>query len=251
MRTSLAAGLVRSARRNFNHGTSEVRLFELGKVYHAGDNGRPLERVSLGILGTGGFAGLNWRNPGQPYDLFHMKGIVAGLLTRMRSAPFEFVPVQGIAWLDPDEAASVQVGGAQVGILGALARSVSEDLKLKQAVYVAELDFEALVPFVFAPVRYEPLPKYPGAERDLSVVISRDVPYAAIRSGIETLGIPELVSVNLIDVYEGEKIPPDKVSMTLRFSFLDREKTLTVDRVQAFSDNLLTFLRQTHGAVLR
>jgi phenylalanyl-tRNA synthetase beta chain len=72
-----------------------------------------------------------------------------------------------------------------------------------------------------------------------------------VRSGILGLGIAELVYVDLIDVYEGEKIPGGKLSMTLRFTFQDRERTLTIDRVQGFSENILTYLRNTYGAKLR
>ncbi len=251
MRTNLTAGLVRSARRNFNHGMAEVRLFEIGKVYRAAGDGRPVERVALGILGTGGFAGCNWHHPALCYDFFHLKGVVDGLLSAMRSAPFEIVPVQGVPWLNPADAAAARVGGRQVGVLGSLHPALAEEHKLKQPVYVAELDFEELSGLISTPVRYEPLPRYPSVERDMSVMVGRDVSYGSIREGIGSLKIRELAGMDLIDVYEGEKIPADKVSMTLRFTFLDREKTLTVDRVQGFSDNLLTFLRQTYGAVLR
>ena len=54
-----------------------------------------------------------------------------------------------------------------------------------------------------------------------------------------------------MDVYEGDKIPPGKVSLTLRFTFQDSEKTLTVDRVQDFVDTVLSSLYKTYGAELR
>ena len=251
MRTNLAAGLVRAARRNFNYGSSEIRLFEIGKVYRAGEEARPVERVSLGILGTGGFAGFNWDHPVLDYDFFHLKGIVTGLLSGLRSARCEISPAHDVPWLNPAEAASVRLGGGIVGVFGALHPAVMEEYKFKQAVYVAELDFETLSGLIFEPVRYEPLPKYPRVERDMSIMVSREVAYGSVRAGMQSLGIPELVAIDLIDVYEGDKIPADRRSMTFRLTFLDREKTLTVDRVQSFSDNLLTFLRQTYGAVLR
>jgi len=57
--------------------------------------------------------------------------------------------------------------------------------------------------------------------------------------------------LELIDVYEGENIPADKISLTIRMTFQDRNKTLTVDQVQALSDNVITFLRSSYGAQLR
>jgi len=52
-------------------------------------------------------------------------------------------------------------------------------------------------------------------------------------------------------VYEGEKIPEGRVSLTLRLRFQDPEKTLTVDRVQEFVDTVLSFLKKSFGAGLR
>ena len=57
------------------------------------------------------------------------------------------------------------------------------------------------------------------------------------------LGIGELAALELMDVYEGDQIPAGKVSMTLRLTFLDREGTLIVDRVQSFSDNIVHLLQ--------
>jgi phenylalanyl-tRNA synthetase beta chain len=103
----------------------------------------------------------------------------------------------------------------------------------------------------FAPVEYRSLPKYPLVERDLSIVVSRDTAYQTIYEGIFGLGLAELIKIDLIDVYEGEKIPQGKLSLTLRFTFQDPEKTLTVDRVQGFTDTILSLLTQSFGAGLR
>jgi phenylalanyl-tRNA synthetase beta chain len=85
----------------------------------------------------------------------------------------------------------------------------------------------------------------------MSIVADRSIAYGAICRGITGLNITELTDINLIDVYEGEKIPTGKVSLTLRLTFQDREKTLTVDRVQYFIDTILSFLSKTYGVGLR
>jgi len=122
---------------------------------------------------------------------------------------------------------------------------------MKQPVYLAEMDFERLARHAFAPIQYESLPRYPMVERDLSIVVNRDLAYRTIQKGIAGLGIGELTGVDLIDVYEGEKIPAGKLSLTLRLTFQDRERTLTVDRVQSFIDTVFSFLMKTYEAGLR
>jgi phenylalanyl-tRNA synthetase beta chain len=250
LRVSLIPGLVRAARRNFNYDQPIVRLFEVGKIYDNGPDG-PKERRALGILGTGSYTGINWHQSSEEYDYFHLKGVVCALLEGMRSAPFEIRPAKDLPWVNPMDASRLSLGGADIGILGSLHPALAQDLKLKSPVYVAELDFTELTLHVFEPERFTPLPKFPNAERDLSIVVPQDLSYQAVRSGILKLGIPELIRIELMDVYEGEQISAGKISMLLRLTFQDPEATLTVDRVQGFSDNIRNFLRDRFGADLR
>ena len=153
--------------------------------------------------------------------------------------------------MNPRDAALLEVGGERIGVFGSLSPAIEEKYKLKQPVFLAEIDYERLARHAFAPVEYRSLPKYPLVERDLSIVVSRDTAYQAIHDGISGLGLAELIKIDLIDVYEGEKIPQGKLSLTLRFTFQDPEKTLTVDRVQGFTDTILSLLTQSFGAGLR
>lgn len=251
LRCSLLPGLVKTARQNFNHGIWAVRVFEIGKVYALDSEGRPRERNMLGILGAGCFAGRNWQQPAGDYDYFHMKGVVTALVRGMRSEPAEIVSAPGVCWLNPNHASVLMMNGKRLGVLGSLHPDLQAELKLKLPVYLAEIDFEELSRHALMGVQHQSLPKFPSVERDICVMVSRDVAYGAIRDGICGLGMQELISMDLIDVYEGEKIPQGKVSLTFRFTFQDRAKTLTVDQIQGFSDNILTFLRENHGAKLR
>jgi len=251
MRTTLAPGLVRSAKRNVNFDQRLIRLFEIGKVYGPKADGVPGERHALGILGAGGFAGQNWTNPSPDYGFFHLRGLIEALMHGLRIRSFNIKPTTAVSWLNPRDAATLEIGDDCIGLLGSLSPALEDKYKLKQPVCLAEINFERLAKYAFSPVTYESLPKYPSVERDMSIVVSRDTVYHAIHDGIAGLKIPELTGIELIDVYEGEKIPSGNVSLTLRLTFQDREKTLTVDRVQDFVDTVLAFLNKSYGAGLR
>jgi phenylalanyl-tRNA synthetase beta chain len=248
MRGWLVPGLMRAAKHNFNHNQRSVRLFEVGKVFRRGEDGAVVERNSLGILGTGSLSPPNWLGASADYDFFHLKGMVMGLLSGLRCAPAEIVPTSQISWLDEATSAALMIGGQRVGVLGRLHPDLEEELKLKQAVYVAEIDFQELYAHLFSAVRFEPLPRFPSVERDISFVVSKEFSYHSLRQGILEVKIAELAALDLIDVYEGGQIPAGRVSMTLRLTFMDREGTLTVDRVQGFSDNIRSSLRDHFGA---
>ena len=251
LRTSIVPGLVKSAKRNFNFGNYHVRLFELGHVFQSAGDGLAGERTCLGILGTGSIAGFNWHNPIECYDYFHLKGIMTAFLRAMHGSDADIRPTSQVSWLNPSNASSIMVEGKSVGVMGSLHPSLQEELKFRQQVFLAELDFTELSRYLLQPVRYASLAKYPAVERDLSLIVSKQTRYSDMEVGIAGLGIPELRCVLLIDVYEGEKIPQGRISMTLRFTFQDREATLTVDRVQGFSDNILDFLSTKYNAELR
>lgn len=248
LRGYLAPGLIRTARHNFNHNQRVVRVFEIGKVFHRKEDGTVVERNTLGILGTGAAAGRNWHNNAANYDFHHLKGAISGLLAGLRCAPADIVPTSQLVWLADAGAAALMVDGRRFGVMGALHPDLEEEFKLKQPVFLAEIDFQGLYPYLFSPVRFEPLPRFPAVERDISIVVPQDTSYGELRHGILGLGIPELATLDLVDVYEGGQIPSGRVSMTLRFTFLDREATLTIDRVQGFSDNIRSFLRDHFGA---
>jgi phenylalanyl-tRNA synthetase beta chain len=250
MRTTLAPGLVRSAKRNFNYDERRVRLFEIGKVYRPGPDGSPSERNTVAILGTGGFTGQNWAKSSPEYGFYHIKGALETLLRGIRVRSFEIESTDAAGWLAAD-AAVVKAEGEVLGVLGSLAPELEEKYKLKQPVYLAELDFERLAGYAFSPIRYEALPRFPSVERDMSIVIDKDLAFKSIRDGISGLSIAELTGLDLIDVYEGEKIPAGKLSLTLRLTFQDRERTLTVDRVQGFIDTVLSYLMNNYKAGLR
>ena len=251
MRTSLAPGLVRSVKRNFNFDRRLVRLFEIGKVYRRGPDGTPAERNMLGIIGTGGFADQNWKQPDTSFDFFHLKGTLSTLLRGIRIHSYGIEPASAPGWLNPMDVAVLKIDQDRAGVLGSLSAALEEKYKLRQPVYLAEIEFETLAEHAFEPMNFEPLPKYPSSERDISIVVDQNLAYGKIKASITELKISELVHIALVDVYEGKNIPPGRVSLTIRLSFQDMEKTLTVDRVQDFVDTVLSCLHTTYGAELR
>ena len=181
-----------------------------------------------------------------------MKGVLEALLRGIRVPSYAIAPAGEIPWLNASDAALLQVDeGKQVGVLGSLAVDLEQKYKLRQPLYLAEIELEALAPHTFEAIAFEPLPRYPSAERDISIVVDRDLAYGKIQSSLANLKISELVKMTLVDVYEGEKIPDGKVSLTLRLAFQDRVQTLTVERVQNFVDVVLKCLNEKYGAERR
>ena len=99
--------------------------------------------------------------------------------------------------------------------------------------------------------RYKSLGKFPSVEIDLSFVVDKAVEYSKMVSVVEELGIPDLHGVQLLDLYQGPKLPTGKVSLSMRLTFANPEKTLTQEEVNLFTEDIFSVLKRTFSAQAR
>ena len=94
-----------------------------------------------------------------------------------------------------------------------ISRTVLDRLGLKQPVYVADL---AVAPLMAASRRravFEPLPIYPSAPRDLSIVVDEHVRVGEIIDQVRATAGDLAESVEIFDLYTGKQIAGDKKSI--------------------------------------
>jgi phenylalanyl-tRNA synthetase beta chain len=251
MRTTLLAGLLEAVSRNFNHGTRNVRLFEIGKCFSHADGERPEEIERLALAATGARNESDWRQASERVDFYDLKGAIEAVGESLGLAGFSFSPTQSFSYLHPGRAAVISLTGREVGCLGQLHPRLAADYKFKQPVFVAELDFGALLAAEPVEVRYRPLPRFPTVVRDLSLLIDEAIAYARLEEAISELGLPELVGFWLFDLYTGKELPPGKRSVALSLRYRAQERTLTEAEIQALHERVVAKLRQEFGAELR
>jgi phenylalanyl-tRNA synthetase beta chain len=103
-----------------------------------------------------------------------------------------------------------------------------------------------------ATVKIDELPKFPAVKRDLALLLDAEVSFEEIYNVAFQSERSFLKSVDLFDVYEGDKLPENKKSYAVSFVLQDESKTLNdkqIDGVmqkllQAFEKNLKAELRQ-------
>jgi phenylalanyl-tRNA synthetase beta chain len=99
--------------------------------------------------------------------------------------------------------------------------------------------------------RYEPLPRFPGVERDFSLFLVDGVTFAEVTRTINSLNIGEIASIEAADLFRGKNVPAGKYSLLVRVVFQSREATLTEAQISAFSNRIVSALEQELGASLR
>jgi phenylalanyl-tRNA synthetase beta chain len=252
MRPTLLPGLLAAVRHNFNHGTRDVSLFETGRIFaaRAKDEERPFERDAWALVTTGGVRETARAAATREVDFYDLKGAIEAALDAMQIGACEFAPAD-VRHLRAGQAASISLDGQIVGTLGRLADDIAAAYKFRQPVYVAELDFSALLSAPPAPARYAPLARFPSVVRDVSLLIDRRVTFAALRRAVLELNIAECQSVTLVDVYEGERLPEGKRSITLRIEYRAPARTLRDEEADALHAQIVNALTKQFAAQQR
>jgi phenylalanyl-tRNA synthetase beta chain len=126
--------------------------------------------------------------------------------------------------------------------------------ELPQAPVLFEVDADALqqrqVP------QYEEISKFPGASRDLALVVKQHVAAQDILDAFaaEVQSNPSgriVQAVVLFDEYRGKGLETDEKSLAFRFSLQDTQSTLQDEAVDAIMAALAEAAKQKHGARLR
>lgn len=258
MRTNLIGSLVSNVRYNLNRKTNRVRLFEVGAIYLRDDS------VSDGALTVAGYhqpkrvaamayghvADEQWGLDSRHVDFFDLKADLEHLFAPLS---LRFVKAEHPA-LHPGRSANVLLDGKVIGFIGELHPRWLQKYELPQAPVVFEVDAEALQQRNL-PV-YAEISKFPGATRDLAVVVKQGVPAQdlldAFNDALATSPHGKIVqAIVLFDEYRGKGLEADEKSLAFRFSLQDTQNTLQDDVVEAVMTALGDAAKQQHGARLR
>ncbi|OAT79389.1 phenylalanine--tRNA ligase subunit beta [Desulfotomaculum copahuensis] len=251
MRTMLLPGLVEVLQRNFNRRVTDGAVFEIGRVYFPRD-GEPLpeERPALAAAVTGQMPA-GWNRPAQVLDFFFLKGVLETLAREIGLDVLHFEPLTGDPSFHPGRTAAVYAGEEKLGVLGELHPDVLESFELPARVTAFELDLASLLTRSGRVPRYQSLPRFPAMDRDLAVVVRKEIPAREVLRIIRKAGGALLSSVRLFDVYQGEQVKEGYRSLAFALKFQAGDRTLTDAEVLAHTAAISAALAKQLGAELR
>ncbi len=148
-------------------------------------------------------------------------------------------------------AGELTIAGKKAGSFGIWPKSVCAPLDIDADVTWFELDLGVMVDHQKSDLRFEPLPKFPIAWRDLAVVVDNEVSYADLAATIRESAGSLLSSLWPFDVFVSDKLGAGKKSVAIRLEFLHPDRSLDAAEVDGFIQNVLSSLQQKHSAVLR
>jgi phenylalanyl-tRNA synthetase beta chain len=248
MRPSLLPGLVEALRHNRARQQERVRLFELARVFAAGDP--PLETPSLAIVAGGAARAEQWGEPARPLDFFDLKGELDALIAwggepQRWSLQTDELP----GWLHPGRSARVLRDGATVGHLGALHPQLAKALELGPDVHVLELALEPLLARRLP--HAAPVPRYPSVRRDIAVEVPEQVTWSRIEQAVRSTLGDRLRELRLFDRYSGKGVENGRKSIAMGLILQDASRTLTDDDADRCVHEAVAALETTCMARLR
>ena len=242
MRTTLISNMLDLLSRNYNHGVKECYLYEIGNVFIPKE--LPLEQLpreeKVLVLGMYG-----------QIDFYYLKEVVTALFEKLGIKDFEYVKEESNPTFHPNRTANILIKGNSIGVLGEIHMDVVENYDIDTRVYIAQLNFDALVEETNLERKYKPLPKYPAILRDIAVVVDSDVMVGELEKVILENGEGLIENIELFDVYEGKQIESGKKSVAFSLTYRSSKKTLKDEEVNKVHERIIEELERRLDAKLR
>lgn len=247
LRPLLAPQLIRAVKRNANYQRATVRLFEIGRRFRFDTEKNVREDAALGTVLYGLSEPKRWNRPERVVDFFELKGLVESLiahhhldLTLNREGAPEF--------LHPHQSFVVLKNGVEVGWGGILHPRLQTEWELKFPLALMEAVLDG-----FETKRREGgrTSDFPFVERDVALLVGKDVRWAELEAVVRKEGGPLLKEVVPFDLFSGGSIPTDKKSVAFRLTIQSGDRTLEESDISGVVDQIKKGLQSAVGVEFR
>ena len=245
MRTQMASSILKSLGTNYARRNKDVKLFDLGKIYQAGQlplTDYPDERpqLTMGFYGEGNFYTLK----GVAEDFIRTAGVKDKIVCDPEAGkPYLHPGRQALLILsDPHGGPKGTAVNTIIGYLGEVHPQVAKAYGINDRAYIACIDLKLVLEKASFAHHYEGIAKFPAMSRDISMVVPKNVFAGAIEEVIEQRGGKLLESYHLFDLYEGAQVKEGCKSMAYSLTFRHKDRTLETEEVDKVMKKILNGL---------
>ncbi len=255
IRQTLLFGFLQSVQLNLNRKQKDIRFFEFGNVYQF-DKSRELsadsfyEEMHLGLALVGQNGEKNWNASVNKYDFFSLKVVVDEIFHRIGLTKFDAateVPKDIFAY-----GLTYKIDNKPIVSFGLVNKTMLQKFDIKKDTFYAEFNWSAVFELLKGyQIQFTPLRKFPEVQRDLSLLIDKQVSYNEIYRIITETDNQLIKQVSLFDVFEDETLGKDKKSYAVRLILQDERKTLSEKEINKLVSKVIRNLTEKIGAVIR
>ena len=253
LRKGLVPSLLNVMKYNFSRKNKDVNIFEISKVYYKTEGeisaSNKYEKTVLAGALANEFSSTLWKGQKEVVDFYLVKGILEQLAYEL-DTKFEFVKCEKECdEMHPNRTASIIWEGKTIGFIGQIHPKYALENDLEN-VYVFELLIDELINEPEVINRYTPVNKRPNVEREIALVMKKEVPSSDVIACILKSDKQYLTNAYVFDLYEGEKINEDEKSLAIKLVFSSNEP-LTEEVINAKVKRILKDLQFKMNITLR
>ena len=245
LRSSLIPAMLEAINKNLRY-YDEFRIFDLEEVYEKGDYRPSSEDEILPVQNNylaGSIVGKDAKE-----IFYEAKGVIENMAEYCHMEEIKLEKLDRPTWADVNAYLNVVKGNEVIGTLGLVSVKVMADTKIKRTnVAMFEINTDKFVPYASRTNEYERLPELPLVEKDLSIIVDKEITWAQIEESIKS----KAKEIEFVDEYEGNQIPDGKKSITLKVKILNEGTTMTSEQINERINSILKTLNKKCGAKLR
>ncbi|MBR0350446.1 MAG: phenylalanine--tRNA ligase subunit beta [Clostridia bacterium] len=245
LRNSMLPSLLNIYKYNEARNQKDVSIFEIAKTFYKKGE-EFFEEQHLGVL----MAGEYYQGIGtaKEADFFVIKGLAEEILDYLGyKNRYSFV-VDSSKIADefhPGQSAVISVNNDIIGSIGKVHPSLAEN------VYVLEINLDKLLAKKVGKMKYKEISKFPTVNKDLSIVIDKNITSQEIEKQIKKYAGSTLNEVKPFDIYSGKGIEDGKISITYNLVFGDNNRTLNDEEINETMQKVIEGLEKSLGAEIR
>lgn len=223
MRTSMLPSMLEVVDYNFNHDQKFLKLFEIGKTYHQGqDKITEIEHCSCVIANRKQTDTYFFDLKNEIYNVFQSIGFVHLKENLVQDGVEIFIENEKVCYLKSISYEDYEVVFADI--------ILNEIPQLKMSVY-----FE--------------ISKFPSVIRDLSLILDKSITYQDIKKVVEDFNSEFISDYKVVDIYDKEL---DKKTYTISFTLSSLKNTLNDKTIQNIMTKLIgEFENKIHAKILK
>ncbi len=229
LRTSLMQSLLPFVYRNRSFSDS-FGMFEIGRCVHGvKDAGSADERRSLAIV-------LYSKEESEKSLYMRSVDIVNTIVSEAKHIKAGYVKTKCVhAWQHPKNTTDITVDGSVVGVINTIHPSTLKKIAKNCYIVCIEIDMDIFDGIAPRDLEFDEPSRFPAVDYDLSLVVPEGVRFEDMEKCWNKNDNPELSRVRVIDIYDCD----DTKSLTIRFSFVLPDRTLTSEEVQKRIDGVM------------
>lgn len=233
--------------RNINYKQKDLKLFEFGKQYFKREH-QYKEEKRLALFITGLDKEKQWNDKEIHTEIHHLIGIGKSILAKMNLKTTELNDTTSDIF---KYGISFNLGQKTVLEIGSVNTKILKTFGIKQEVQYAIFNWDLLLRKTNDNIMVKQVSKFPAVRRDLSLVINKSVSYQDILDLTLKTERNLIKSVDVFDLYEGDRIEKSKKAYSLKFILQDDKKTMTDKVIDKTMKRLITMFEKELGAIIR